>query len=103
MVKNAATVPLVTSLPVSEYTPPVIRMSWIRAMITGIAYLGSNRIAMYAAITSSEKTIAITALLATWAPNVGPTVVVLNPFSPPFRPKSFCRAFLTIGGCPGRR
>ena len=45
MVRKAATVPLVTSRPVSEYTPPVIRMSWNRAMITGTAYLGSNRIA----------------------------------------------------------
>ncbi len=35
--------PLVTSLPTSEYTPAVIRMSWITAIITGIAYFGSKR------------------------------------------------------------
>ena len=45
MVKKAATVPLVTSRPDSEYTPAVIRTSWITAMNTGTAYFGSNRIA----------------------------------------------------------
>ena len=57
MVRNAATVPLVTSLPVSEYTPPVIRMSWSIARITGIANLRSNLIAMKIVIRSSETKI----------------------------------------------
>ena len=39
MVRNAATVPLVTSRPVSEYTPAVIRMSWNSAIRTGTAAL----------------------------------------------------------------
>src|SRR5213078_3000561 len=76
--------------------PPVIKMSWMRAMITGIAYFGSKRIAMYAEITRREKTMAITALLATWAPKVGPTVVPLKPFSPPFRPKLLSSVSLTV-------
>ena len=43
MVRIAATVDVVTSRPVSEYTPAVISRSWNRAIITGIANFGSNR------------------------------------------------------------
>jgi hypothetical protein len=46
MVSSAATVDVVTSRPVSEYTPPVIRMSCISAMRTGTAYFHSKRSAM---------------------------------------------------------
>src|SRR5215218_3127264 len=45
MVRKAATVALVTSRSLSEYTPAVIRMSWTSAISTGTAYLGWKRIA----------------------------------------------------------
>ncbi len=75
MVSSAATVAVVTSRPVSEYTPAVISRSCISAISTGTAYFHSKRSAMYAEITSSEAMIAITALLATVLPNVGPIEV----------------------------
>ena len=53
----------------------MIRRSCARAIITGIENFHSNRSATYAAITSSDAMIAITALLATVRPNVGPTDV----------------------------
>ena len=65
MVSSAATVDAVTSRPVSEYTPAVMRRSWTSAMSTGTAYFHSNRSAMYALITSSDAMIAMIALLAT--------------------------------------
>ena len=46
MVSKAATVDWVTSRPVSEYTPPVMRMSCIRAISTGTANFHSKRSAM---------------------------------------------------------
>ncbi len=73
MVSSAATVAVVTWLPVSAYTPLVISRSCASAIITGIANFHSNLSATYAAITSSDAMIAITALLATVLPNVGPT------------------------------
>ncbi len=50
----------------------MISRSCIKAISTGTAYFHSNRSAMYAEITSSEAMIAMTALLATVLPNVGP-------------------------------
>ena len=46
MVSSAATVDVVTSRPVSEYTPLVISRSCIRAIRTGTAYFHSKRRAM---------------------------------------------------------
>src|ERR1700733_4457114 len=75
MVSSAATVEVVTSRPVSEYTPGVISRSCISAISTGIAYFHSKRSAMYAEITSSDAMIAMIALLATVLPKVGPIEV----------------------------
>ena len=74
MVSSAATVDVVTSRPVSAYTPLVISRSCISAMSTGIAYFHSNLSAMYALMTISEAMIAIVALLAIVFPKVGPIV-----------------------------
>ena len=46
IVNSAATVAVVTSRPVSEYTPAVISRSCISAISTGTAYFHSNRSAM---------------------------------------------------------
>ena len=46
MVSSAATVDVVTSRPVSEYTPAVIRRSCISAISTGTANFHSKRSAM---------------------------------------------------------
>src|SRR5437764_787298 len=78
MVSSAATVAVVTSRPVSAYTPLVINRSCINAISTGTANFHSNRSATYTEISSSEAMIATTALLATVFPNVGPTDVALN-------------------------
>ncbi len=43
IVKNAMTVAGVTSKPVMAYTPTVIKMSWITAMIAAVAILMVNR------------------------------------------------------------
>ena len=53
----------------------MISRSCASAISTGTANFHSNRSATYAEITSSEAMIAITALLATVFPNVGPTEV----------------------------
>jgi hypothetical protein len=65
-------VAVVTSRPVSEYTPDVISRSCISAISTGIAYFHSKRNAMYAEITSSDAMIAMTAECAIVLPKVGP-------------------------------
>ena len=76
----------------------MISRSCISAISTGTAYFHSNRRAMYVEITSSEAMIAMTALLATVLPNVGPIDLALKFFTPK-REASAASTFLTLSGC----
>ena len=78
MVRNATTVAGVTSKPVTAYTPTVMMMSWITAMIAASAMRHSKRNVRYAAITKKNTMSAVSALLLTLSPQVGPTLVTLT-------------------------
>ena len=74
MVRNATTVAGVTSNSVTAYTPTVMMMSWITAMIAASAIRHSKRNVRYTAITKKNTTSALSALLLTLSPQVGPDV-----------------------------
>src|SRR6478672_3410191 len=78
MVRNATTVAGVTSNWVTAYTPTVMMMSWTTAMIAASAMRHSKRNVRYAAITKKNTTSAVSALLLTLSPQVGPTLVTLT-------------------------
>src|SRR5260221_6425559 len=75
IVRNATTVPGVTSKPVTAYTPTVRTMSWTTAMIAASAIRHSNRKVRYSVTSTKKKASAVSALLLTWSPQVGPTSV----------------------------
>ena len=71
--RNATTVAGVTSNPLNEYTPTVMRTSCTSAASVGTAILNSNRSVMYSVITIRNT---ISALRAFWLislPHDGPT------------------------------
>ncbi len=82
----------------------MISRSCISAISTGTAYFHSNRSAIYAEITSSEAMIAMTALLATVLPNVGPIEVEEKSLVPGCRgplPNAVLRSRSTVLSCSG--
>ena len=74
MVRNATTVAGVTSNCVIAYTPTVMMMSWITAMMAASAMRHSKRNVRYNAITMKNTINAWSALLLTLSPHVGPTL-----------------------------
>src|SRR5581483_2708071 len=78
IVKKATTVAGVTSNRVSEYTPTVMRMSWITAMIAATAIFHSNRNEMYTVMRMKKTISAVRALLVTALPHEGPTSLMLT-------------------------
>ena len=94
MVRNATTVAGVTSKSVTAYTPTVMMMSWITAMIAASAMRHSKRNVRYAAITKKNTISAVSALLLTLSPQVGPTLVTLT--CAPSMPAYLASAALTF-------